>query len=168
MSRPSNNVNLRGHLTRDPELSYTPNTQTAVCKFTLAVDRPKRNGQDQGADFIRITVFGRQAENCDRYLSKGREVSVLGEIQTGSYKGRDGNTVYTTDVIADNVEFHGSGSSNGNQNNYGDQQPNGNAQASQNMPSQANTIPPQQAQPAQMSMEDVPDAFQTAEDDIPF
>ena len=174
MSRASNCVTLRGHLTRDPELSYTANTQTAVCKFTIAVNRPRRNGQDQGADFIRITAFGRQAETGYRYLTKGREVSVLGEIQTGSYKGRDGNTVYTFDVVADNVEFHGSGNGNGGQNNnYGDQQPNnGNApQAPQNMSSQAqnvpNNIPQQQAQPAQMSM-DVPDTFQAADDDIPF
>lgn len=101
-----NSVTLVGRLTRDPELSYTP-SQVACTHFTLAVDRPRREGQDQGADFIRITVFGRQAENCDRFLSKGRQVAVHGRIQTGSYKNREGVTVYTTDVIADNVEFLG-------------------------------------------------------------
>ena len=107
-----NSVVLIGRLTRDPELSYTP-SQTAVCHFSIAVDRPRRNGEDQGADFIRITVWGRQAETCDRYLSKGRQVAVLGRIQTGSYKNREGATVYTTDVVADRVEFLSSG--NGNQ-----------------------------------------------------
>ena len=102
-----NSVVLIGRLCADPELSYTPNTQTAVCRFTLAVDRPKRQGEDQGADFIRITVWGKQAENCDRYISKGRQVAVMGRIQTGSYKDRNGETVYTTDVVADRVEFLG-------------------------------------------------------------
>lgn len=100
-----NNVVLIGNLSRDPELSYTPNTQTAVCRFTLAVNRPKRDGQDTGADFIRIIVWGRQAENCKRYLSKGRKVAVSGRITTGSYKDRNGQTVYTTDITAENVEF---------------------------------------------------------------
>lgn len=102
-----NSVILIGRLARDPELSYTPNTQTAVGRFTIAVDRPKRDGEDQGADFIRITVWGRQAETCDRYLSKGRQVAIHGRIQTGSYKDRNGETVYTTDVVADRVEFLG-------------------------------------------------------------
>ena len=104
-----NSVILIGRLCADPELSYTPNTQTAVCRFTLAVDRPKRQGEDQGADVIRITVWGKQAENCDRYISKGRQVAVNGRIQTGSYKDRNGQTVYTTDVVANNVEFLASG-----------------------------------------------------------
>ena len=100
-----NNVILIGRLTKAPELSYTANTQTACGRFTMAVDRPRRDGEDQGADFIRITVWGKQAETCDRYLDKGRQVAVHGRIQTGSYKDRDGKTVYTTDIVADRVEF---------------------------------------------------------------
>ena len=111
-----NNVALIGRLTRDPELSYTPNTQTAVARFTLAVDRPKRNGESTGTDFIRVTVWGKQAETCDRYISKGRQVAVLGRIQTGSYKNREGVTVYTTEVVADRVEFL----SDGHRNSQGD------------------------------------------------
>ena len=118
-----NSVVLIGRLVRDPELSYTPNTQTAVARFTLAVDRPKRDSQDQGADFIRITVFGRQAETSNQYLAKGRQAAVMGRIQTGSYKNQKGETVYTTDVIADRVEFLGSvegqNSARVAQNNYG-------------------------------------------------
>ncbi len=108
-----NSVILIGRLARDPELTYTPNTQTAICRFTLAVDRM---GRDKGADFIRITVFDKQAENCDRYLAKGRQAAVHGRIQTGSYKDRDGQTVYTTDVIANNVEFLGGNSGSGGSN----------------------------------------------------
>lgn len=101
-----NSVILIGRLARDPELNYTPNTNTAVCRFTLAVDRPKKDGEDAGADFIRITVWGKQGETCHRYLSKGRQCGVLGRIQTGSYK-KNGETVYTTDVVAERVEFMG-------------------------------------------------------------
>ena len=99
-----NNVILIGRLTKDPELSFTP-SQTALCKFTIAVDRQSK--EEKTADFIRIVVWGKQAENCDRYLFKGKQVAVNGRIQTGSYKDRDGKTVYTTDVIANNVEFLG-------------------------------------------------------------
>lgn len=112
-----NSVNLIGRLVRDPEISYTPNTQTAVCKFTIAVDRPRRNGEDQGADFIRIVVYGKQGENCNRYLEKGRQVAIVnGRIQSGSYTDKEtGKTVYTTDIIAGNVEFLSGGrASNGN------------------------------------------------------
>ena len=144
-----NSVVLIGRLARDPELSYTPSNQTPLCRFTIAVDRPRRNGEDAGADFIRITVWGKQAETCDRYLAKGRQVAVTGRIQTGSYKNRDGQTVYTTDVVADRVEFLGSG--NGNSGNT------------------TNTISFEQAAPAMGGgFDDLPDTFQAAEDDIPF
>ena len=111
-----NSVILIGRLTKNPELSYTPQNQTAVCRFTLAVDRPRRQGEEQDADFIRITVWERQAENCDRYLRKGSQCAVRGKIQTGSYKGKNGETVYTTDVVADRVEFLGSRGDNAPQN----------------------------------------------------
>ena len=110
-----NHVILIGRLARDVELSYSPgDNQTAIAKFTLAVDRPKRNNEEQGADFIRITVFGRLAENCNRYLAKGRQCAVSGRIQTGSYKNREGVTVYTTDVIASQVKFLGGGQGSNN------------------------------------------------------
>ena len=100
-----NNVVLIGRLTRDPEVTYTPGTQMAVAKFSLAIDRPTKAGEEKKTDFPRITVFGRQAENCEKYLAKGRLVGIQGRIQTGSYKAADGSTVYTTDVIAERVEF---------------------------------------------------------------
>lgn len=111
-----NSVVLTGHLARDPELSYTPNTQTAACRITLAVDKPKKNGEDQGADFIKVIVWGKQAENCNTYLSKGKQVAVKGRINTGSYKARDGQTVYTTDVVAEHVEFLGTRGENSRSN----------------------------------------------------
>ena len=168
-----NSVILIGRLARDPELSYTPNTQTAACRITLAVDRPKRNGDAQGADyvrsadFIRVTVWGRQAETCDRYLSKGRQIAVNGRIQTGSYKDRSGQTVYTTDVIADRVEFLGG-------NNQQQAQPKPDPEVVQKQAE--DLLMPKQPQNTQMQMEsqlasgfdDLPDTFMAAEDDIPF
>ncbi|MGI6732283.1 MAG: single-stranded DNA-binding protein [Anaerovoracaceae bacterium] len=98
-----NNVVLIGRLTKDPELRYIPESQLAVATFTLAVDRPF--AKEKQADFIRITVFGKQAENCERYLAKGRLVAIQGSIRTGSYKNKEGATVYTTEVTADRVQF---------------------------------------------------------------
>lgn len=100
-----NSVVLIGRLTRDPELRYTAGTQMAVATFTVAVDRPVRAGGERQTDFPRVTVFGKQAENCEKFLAKGRLVGVQGRLQTGSYKNKDGVTVYTTDVVADRVEF---------------------------------------------------------------
>ena len=94
-----NSVVLIGRLTRDPELRYTAGTQMAVATFTLAIDRPVRAGGERQTDFPRVTVFGKQAENCERYLDKGRQVAVQGRIQTGSYKTQTGETRYTTEVV---------------------------------------------------------------------
>ena len=147
-----NNAVLIGRLTKDPELSYTPNNQTPVCRFTIAVDRPRRNGEDMGADFIRITVWGKQAENCDRYISKGRQVGVSGRIQTGSYKNREGITVYTTEIVADRVEFLGGGNSTNN-----------------SAPTENNNSTSEiEAEAPMPGFEDMPDTFEAAEDDIPF
>lgn len=99
-----NNVQLIGRLTRDPEMRYGQNS--VVCLFPLAINRGKdRNGNDLGADFPNIKVFGKQAENCGKHLAKGLMVGVQGRIQTSSYTNRNGEKVYTTDVIADRVEF---------------------------------------------------------------
>ncbi len=100
-----NSVVIIGRLTRDPEIRYAASTQMAVATFTVAINRPRKKGEEQEADFPRVTVFGKQAENCEKYLAKGRLVGVQGRIQTGSYQNKDGFTVYTTDVIADRVEF---------------------------------------------------------------
>ena len=142
-----NSVILVGRIAKNPELNYTPNTQTAVCRFTLAVDRPKRKGEESKADFLRVVVFGKQAESCDRYLEKGRQVAVRGSIQTDSYKNREGVTVYTTDILAENVEFLG-----GNTNYQNKEKP------AENQNNTATVV----------SFDDYPDTFMAAQDDIPF
>lgn len=98
-----NNVVLIGRLTKDPEMRYSG--ETAVTTFTLAVNRPM--SKDKTADFIRIVTFGKTAELCEKYLAKGRQIAIQGRIQTGSYEDKDGKRVYTTDVIADRVQFLG-------------------------------------------------------------
>lgn len=100
-----NNVVLIGRLTKDPEVRYISDNQMAVATFTLAIDRPVRAGSEKQTDFPRVTVFGKQAENCERFLAKGRLVGIQGRLQTGSYQDKNGNKVYTTDVVADRVEF---------------------------------------------------------------
>ena len=100
-----NNVSMIGRLTRDPELRYSENSRTAIARFTLAVDRPTRQGEDKKADFPNIVVFGKQAENCDKYLEKGSLVGITGRIQTGSYQNKNNMTIYTVNVIATNVQF---------------------------------------------------------------
>lgn len=108
-----NNVALIGRLTKDPELRYIPNSGTPVSTFTLAVDKQVSREKKQEmearnqptADFIRIVVWGRMAEVSANYLAKGRLTAVQGRIQTGSYEDKDGKRVYTTEVVANNVEF---------------------------------------------------------------
>ena len=99
-----NRVELIGRLTRDPELRYT-SSNIATARFSLAVNRPfqSQNGE-QGTDFINIVVWRKQAENVKKYCTKGSLVAVEGRIQTGSYE-KDGQRVYTTDVVADSVQF---------------------------------------------------------------
>lgn len=107
-----NNVILIGRLVREPELRYTSGSQMAVCRFTLAIDRRVKQGEEKKADFPNIICFGKTAENCEKFLAKGRKVAVQGRLQTGSYE-KDGVKHYTTDVIADNVEFLEWGEKNG-------------------------------------------------------
>lgn len=114
-----NNVTLIGRLTRDPEVRYTSGTQMAVARFTLAVDRYGKKDGEQTADFIPIVAFGKTAELCEKYISKGRQVAVEGRIQTGSYTKDDGSKVYTTDVVANRVEFIGSANKDGQNANQG-------------------------------------------------
>ena len=140
-----NSVVLIGRLTKNPEIRYTSGTQMCVATFTLAINRPVKPGGEKQTDFPRVTCFGKQAENCERYLAKGRLVGVQGRIQTGSYQNKEGQTVYTTDVVADRIEFLEWGDKPANQSR--DRQ---------------NT--PQQADP----QDDVPDGFAALDEDVPF
>ncbi len=96
-----------GRLTRDPEVRYSQGEQsTAVARYTIAVDRRFRRDQnEQSADFIGCVAFGRMGEFAEKYLRKGTKVLVTGRIQTGSYTNKDGQRVYTTDVVVEECEF---------------------------------------------------------------
>lgn len=99
----ANIVILTGRMTKDADLRYT-NTQVAVARFTLALDRGKdKDGKDKGADFPGCIAFGKTAEFIDKYIGKGNRISIVGHLQTGSYD-KDGQKVYTTDIIVDKVE----------------------------------------------------------------
>lgn len=102
-----NKVLLRGRTTRDPEIRYTQGqNSTAVARYTLAVDR-RYSGPDgnREADFISCVAFGKSAEFCERYVHKGTALCICGRLNTGSYINRDGQKVYTTDVIVEEQEF---------------------------------------------------------------
>jgi len=104
-----NKVILMGRLTRDPDVRYSQGENaTAVARYTLAVDRRfarRDSGEQQTADFIGCVAFGRQAEFAEKYLRQGTKIAITGRIQTGSYTNRDGQKVYTTDVVVEEQEF---------------------------------------------------------------
>jgi len=121
-----NKVILMGRLTRDPDIrSSQGDNAVTVARFTIAVDRRFKRDNDQSADFISCVAFGRTAEFFERYIKQGTKVCVEGRIQTGSYTNRDGQKVYTTDVVVENAEFaeskgaqEGRGSYQNNQSQY--------------------------------------------------
>ena len=103
-----NKVILMGRLTRDPEVRYSTagEGQLAIARYTLAVYRRfRRDGDQQTADFIRCVAFGRSGEFAEKYFHQGTKIAVEGRIQTGSYQNKDGQTVYTTEVVVENQEF---------------------------------------------------------------
>lgn len=109
-----NKVILMGRLTRDPEIRASVATNTTTARFTLAVDRRfKKEGEQQTADFISCVAFGKTAEFIERYLHQGTKIAVVGRIQTGSYTNKDGNKVYTTDIVIEECEFAESKNANG-------------------------------------------------------
>ena len=116
-----NNVNLLGRLTRDPEVRYSngqDGNQLAIARYTLAVDRrfARRESGDnqQTADFISCVAFGRQGEFAEKYLKQGTKIAVRGRIQTGSYTNKEGQKVYTTEVVVEEQEFAESKAAAGN------------------------------------------------------
>ena len=102
-----NKVILMGRLTRDPEIRYANNeNNTCIANYTLAVDRRfKRQGDEQTADFIRCVAMGRGGEFAEKYLHQGTKIVVEGRIQTGSYTNKDGQKIFTTDVLVESQEF---------------------------------------------------------------
>ena len=140
-----NVVVITGRLTSDPKVRE--GEKTKVASFRLAVPRPFTRDT---ADFLSCKAFGKTAEFLENYMHQGDEIAVSGRIETGSYKNKDGNTVYTTDIVCDRVEpTHGAKS--------------GNAEKREE-PKKEYSDPSIR----QMADEDLPDSFQAAEDDIPF
>jgi len=115
-----NKVILMGRLTRDPEVRYSAGENAlAIARYTLAVDRRFRRDGEASADFIQCVSFGRTAEFAEKYFRQGLKIAVTGRIQTGSYTNRDGQKVYTTEVVVEEQEFaesKGSGSGSSQQN----------------------------------------------------
>lgn len=124
-----NKVILMGRLTRDPEVRYSSGeNQTAIARYSLAVDRRRGKNDDQpSADFINCVAFGRSAEFAEKYFHKGLKITVAGRIQTGSYTNKDGQKVYTTDVVVEEQEFAESKAASGN---VGNSAPAGNPEPS--------------------------------------
>jgi single-strand DNA-binding protein len=102
-----NKVVLMGRLTRDPEVRYSTSgdSQLAIARYTLAVDRRFKRDGEVTADFIRCVAFGKNGEFAEKYLHQATKVVIEGRIQTGSYQDKDGKTVYTTEVAVENHEF---------------------------------------------------------------
>ena len=116
-----NKVILMGRLTRDPEVRYSQGeNSTAIARYTLAVDRRFRRNNDgeQTADFIGCVAFGRSAEFAEKYFRQGLKVIVTGRIQTGSYTNKEGQKVYTTDVVVEEQEFAESKNAGGSNGGY--------------------------------------------------
>lgn len=110
-----NKVILMGRITRDAEIRYTQGEKsTAIARFSLAVDRRfKKDNDEQNTDFISCIAFGKIAEFLEKFGRKGTKFVVDGRIQTGSYNNKDGQKVYTTDVVVENIEFAESKNSSG-------------------------------------------------------
>lgn len=101
-----NKAILMGRLTKDPELRYTNASNTAVCSFTIAIDRRfAKQGEERQTDFIPIVVWGKTAEFCGKYFQKGRQVAVVGRIQTRTWDDAEGKKHYATEVVAEEAYF---------------------------------------------------------------
>lgn len=187
-----NRVVLVGRLTKDPELRYTP-SGVPVTRFTVAVNRTFTNQQgEREADFINCIAWRKQAENLANFMRKGSLIGIDGRIQTGSYEGQDGKRVYTTEVVADSVQFleprsaqgqqpqyggqpsYGGGASYGSNPNFGASQPQygGGSQQQDPFGSSFSNQPPQN-QPNYTRVDEDPFAsskgpIEVSEDDLPF
>lgn len=120
-----NKIILMGRLTRDPEIHYTGDDRTmCVSKFSLAVDRRfKRTGDSVEADFFNCTAFGKQAEFVEKHLKKGTKILITGRIQNNNYTNKEGQKVYSMQIIAEEMEFAESKNASGNNNDTEDQRP---------------------------------------------
>lgn len=151
-----NKVILMGRLTRDPDVRYSAGDNSmAIARYTLAVDRRyRRNDQEQSADFIGCVAFGKAAEFAEKYFRQGTKLVVTGRIQTGSYTNKDGQKVYTTDVVVEDQEFAES-KSNSSGSNTNDA-PN---------PNNANPMPESSSSSAGDGFMNIPDGI---DEELPF
>ena len=120
-----NKVMLTGRIAHDLDLRYTP-SGTAVLQFNIAINRPKDENGEQKADFPTIVVWGKQAENLNKYQKKGSQIGIIGRVQTRNYDNNEGKKVYVTEVIAENVEFLESKKDDSNFKNLTETQPTNN------------------------------------------
>lgn len=158
-----NNVVLIGRITRDIDMNMS-NSGTEVCRFTLAVNRNRKNANGEyEADFINCVAFGQTARFMSQFIRKGYQVSVTGRIQTGRYENQQGQTVYTTDVIVEslnNLEPRRDNSNGGYNNDFG--------QSNNNYAQQNNNVNNVQANPYQAPANDNSFASSITDDDLPF
>ena len=122
-----NKVILMGRLARDPEVRYGGANNTAVAKYSLAVPRKFKRDGDQECDFINCVAFGKLGEFAEKYLRKGIKIVIVGRIQTGSYTNKDGQKVYTTDVVVEEQEFAESKNASSQNSDNGTSSPHGSA-----------------------------------------
>ncbi|MFC4558468.1 single-stranded DNA-binding protein [Virgibacillus kekensis] len=156
-----NRVVLVGRLTKDPDLRYTPNG-VAVANFTIAVNRPFSNQQgNREADFINCVVWRRPAENLANFMKKGSMIGVDGRVQTRTFEGQDGKTVFVTEIVADSVQFL---ESKGSSQNRGDQT----SGYQQNQNRNQNPNPNQNQTPEKNPFENNGEPIDISDDDLPF
>lgn len=164
-----NKVMLMGRLTRDPEVRYGQSgNQTAVARFSIAVDRRfKREGQPD-ADFFNCTAFGRQAEFVERYLRKGTKMVVIGSIQNDNYTNREGQKVYSVQIVVDELEFAESKNASGNNDNYGGNFGGGNNYGGNNFGGNSYGAPASRPAPSNIGdgFMNIPDGVE--DEDLPF
>ena len=164
-----NKVMLMGRLTRDPEVRYGQSgSQTAVARFSIAVDRRfKREGQPD-ADFFNCTAFGKQAEFVERYLRKGTKMVVIGSIQNDNYTNREGQKVYSVQIVVDELEFAESKSASGNNDNFGGNNFGGNSYGGNNFGGNSYGAPASRPAPGPIGdgFMNIPDGVE--DEDLPF
>lgn len=137
-----NKLIIIGNLTRDPELKTTPNGKS-VCEFTVAVNRRRNSNGQQDVDYFRVTAWNQQAENCHKYLAKGRKCSVVGPVSARAYTANDGTARVSLEVTAEDVEFLSSrNESQGSGSSYGGYNAAPAPSAPQALPQQPGSVPP--------------------------
>lgn len=160
-----NKVILMGRLARDPEVRYTSGQDTlAIARFTLAVERRMKREDQINADFISCVSFGRQAEFVEKYFHQGLKIAITGRIQTGSYKNREGQTIYTTEVVVEEQEFAESKAASEAAGNAAVQNKGGSSSSPSRSTTRSKSKPSSATSPTDAFM----DVADTIDEDLPF